>query len=54
MQQALEAFAKGKPVLVMDYFDRENEADLIVAAETLNVETIARLIRCNESSGIVV
>ncbi|QCO22983.1 3,4-dihydroxy-2-butanone-4-phosphate synthase [Acinetobacter cumulans] len=49
--QALEDIRQGKPVLVMDDFDRENEADLIVAAETLNVETMARMIR--DGSGIV-
>ena len=49
--QALEDLRQGKPVLVMDDFDRENEADLIVAAETLNVETMARMIR--DGSGIV-
>lgn len=49
--QALEDMRQGKPVLVMDDFDRENEADLIVAAETLNVETMARMIR--DGSGIV-
>lgn len=51
MQQALEDLRQGKPVLVMDDFDRENEADLIVAAETLTVETMARMIR--DGSGIV-
>ena len=51
IQQALEDIRQGKPVLVMDDFDRENEADLIVAAETLNVETMARMIR--DGSGIV-
>lgn len=51
IQQALEDMRSGKPVLVMDDFDRENEADLIVAAETLNVETMARMIR--DGSGIV-
>ncbi|MFW1766472.1 3,4-dihydroxy-2-butanone-4-phosphate synthase [Acinetobacter bereziniae] len=51
IQQALEDMCQGKPVLVMDDFDRENEADLIVAAETLNVETMARMIR--DGSGIV-
>ena len=51
IQQALEDMRQGKPVLVMDDFDRENEADLIVAAETLNVETMARMIR--DGSGIV-
>jgi len=49
--QALEDLRQGKPVLVMDDFDRENEADLIVAAETLTVETMARMIR--DGSGIV-
>lgn len=51
IEQALEDMRQGKPVLVMDDFDRENEADLIVAAETLNVETMARMIR--DGSGIV-
>lgn len=49
--QALEDIRQGKPVLVMDDFDRENEADLIVAADTLNTETMARMIR--DGSGIV-
>ncbi|MCU4615292.1 3,4-dihydroxy-2-butanone-4-phosphate synthase [Acinetobacter lwoffii] len=49
--QALEDLCQGKPVLVMDDFDRENEADLIVAAETLTIETMARMIR--DGSGIV-
>lgn len=51
LQQALEDMRQGKPILVMDDFDRENEADLIIAAETLNVETMARMIR--DGSGIV-
>ncbi|OAL81290.1 3,4-dihydroxy-2-butanone 4-phosphate synthase [Acinetobacter sp. SFB] len=51
IEKALEDIRQGKPVLVMDDFDRENEADLIVAAETLNVETMARMIR--DGSGIV-
>jgi len=49
--QALEDLRQGKPVLVLDDFDRENEADLIVAAETLTIETMARMIR--DGSGIV-
>ena len=51
VQQAIEDMRQGKPVLVMDDFDRENEADLIVAADTLNVSTMARMIR--DGSGIV-
>ena len=47
----LEDIRQGKPVLVMDDFDHENEADLIIAAETLTVETMARMIR--DGSGIV-
>jgi 3,4-dihydroxy 2-butanone 4-phosphate synthase len=41
----------GVPVILLDDFDRENEADLIVAADRLTVETMALLIR--ECSGIV-
>jgi 3,4-dihydroxy 2-butanone 4-phosphate synthase len=48
---ALEAMRTGVPVILLDDFDRENEADLIVAAEKLSVETMALLIR--ECSGIV-
>jgi 3,4-dihydroxy 2-butanone 4-phosphate synthase len=48
---ALEATRRGIPVILLDDFDRENEADLIVAAEKLTVETMALLIR--ECSGIV-
>ena len=48
---ALEAMRSGLPVILLDDFDRENEADLIVAAEKLTVETMALLIR--ECSGIV-
>lgn len=48
---ALEAMRDGIPVVLLDDFDRENEADLIVAAERLTTETMALLIR--ECSGIV-
>ena len=48
---ALEAMRAGIPVILLDDFDRENEADLIVAAEKLTVETMALMIR--ECSGIV-
>jgi 3,4-dihydroxy 2-butanone 4-phosphate synthase len=41
----------GRPVILVDDFDRENEADLIVAAESISVPTMALLIR--EGSGIV-
>ncbi len=48
---ALAATRAGIPVILLDDFDRENEADLIVAAEKLTVETMALMIR--ECSGIV-
>ncbi|MBB3121335.1 3,4-dihydroxy-2-butanone-4-phosphate synthase [Pseudoduganella violacea] len=48
---ALEAMRAGVPVILLDDFDRENEADLILAADKLTVESMALLIR--ECSGIV-
>jgi 3,4-dihydroxy 2-butanone 4-phosphate synthase len=51
MVEAIEAMREGRPVILIDDEDRENEADLIVAAETLTVQTMALLIR--ECSGIV-
>jgi len=51
IQAALEAMRAGVPVILLDDFDRENEADLIVATDRLTVETMALMIR--ECSGIV-
>ncbi|PHV06914.1 3,4-dihydroxy-2-butanone-4-phosphate synthase [Janthinobacterium sp. BJB412] len=48
---ALAAMRAGVPVVLLDDFDRENEADLILAAEKVTVESMALLIR--ECSGIV-
>jgi len=48
---ALEAMRAGRAVVLQDDHDRENEADLIVAAERITPETMALLIR--ECSGIV-
>ncbi len=41
----------GHPVILVDNFDRENEADLIVAADRISEKVMALLIR--ECSGIV-
>ncbi len=49
--QALADMRRGHPVILMDDFDRENEADLIVAAEKISRQTMALMIR--ECSGIV-
>ncbi len=51
LQQAADALRAGRPVLLADDADRENEADLIVAASLLSVPVMAMLIR--EGSGIV-
>lgn len=48
---ALDALRDGRPVVLQDDHDRENEADLVVAAERMSVETMALFIR--ECSGIV-
>ena len=49
--RAMRDMRLGRPVILVDDFDRENEADLIIAAETISVPTMALLIR--EGSGIV-
>ncbi|MBC7957728.1 MAG: 3,4-dihydroxy-2-butanone-4-phosphate synthase [Cytophagales bacterium] len=51
LRAALRALYQGRPILLFDDDDRENEADLIVAAERITAETMALLIR--EGSGIV-
>jgi len=51
MNLALNALRNGRGVLVVDDVDRENEADLIFAAESLTTKQMAMLIR--ECSGIV-
>lgn len=48
---ALDAVRKGIPVVLTDNDDRENEADLILAAERLTEASMAQLIR--DGSGIV-
>jgi 3,4-dihydroxy 2-butanone 4-phosphate synthase len=51
LRRALEDMRLGRPVILVDDFDRENEADLVAAAETISVPTMALFIR--EGSGIV-
>lgn len=51
LKRALDDVRRGYPVILMDDFDRENEADLIVAAERITSESMAMMIR--EGSGIV-
>lgn len=49
IDEALEALRRGRPVLVSDSEDRENEGDVILAAQTLTDEWLAWTIR--HSSG---
>lgn len=51
VRRAVEAIQKGIPVILTDDESRENEGDLILAAEKLTLQTMALLIR--ECSGIV-
>lgn len=51
LQAALQALRQGRGILVVDDEDRENEGDLIFAAESLTEQQMAMLIR--ECSGIV-
>ncbi|HVZ44299.1 MAG TPA: 3,4-dihydroxy-2-butanone-4-phosphate synthase [Ramlibacter sp.] len=49
--EVVRAIAEGQPVLVLDDSDRENEADLVCAAELVTQDIMALMIR--EGSGIV-
>lgn len=51
LEGALAAMREGRPVILTDYADREDEADLIIAAERITVPVMALTIR--ECSGIV-
>lgn len=51
VEAALEAMRKGRGVLVVDDESRENEGDIIFAAETMTTEQMAFMVR--ECSGIV-
>ena len=45
VEQALDALRAGRPVLVLDDEDRENEGDVILAAQTLEASWLAWTIR---------
>ena len=49
--EAIRAFREGRAVILQDDPDRENEGDLIIAAEMISEEIMAMMIR--ECSGIV-
>jgi 3,4-dihydroxy 2-butanone 4-phosphate synthase len=45
IEAAIAAMRAGIPVVMLDDHDRENEADLVVAAETLTRDVMAQMIR---------
>src|SRR5690625_4324632 len=51
IDQAIEAITAGKPVIVADDEDRENEGDFILSAELATTETIAFMVE--HSSGLL-
>ncbi|SAM01589.1 hypothetical protein [Absidia glauca] len=51
VEDALKDFADNKFVLVMDNEDRENEGDLIIAAEKVTTEQMAFLIKYSRMHG---
>lgn len=51
IEKAIEAIAAGQMVVVVDDEDRENEGDLIMAAETATPEAVALMVR--HTSGIL-
>jgi 3,4-dihydroxy 2-butanone 4-phosphate synthase/GTP cyclohydrolase II len=51
IEKAITAIAAGRPILVVDDEDRENEGDLIVAAEFADAETMGFFVR--HTSGVI-
>jgi len=51
IDDAIEDFKKGKPVVVVDDEDRENEGDLIIAGSLITTESMNFMIR--NTSGVV-
>ena len=51
IENAIAAIARGEIVIVVDDADRENEGDLIMAAEAMTPEAMAFMIR--HTSGVI-
>jgi hypothetical protein len=51
VEDAIDAIRKGKMVVVVDDMDRENEGDLIMAADACTPEDMAKIVRY--SSGVI-
>lgn len=51
IEDALEALARGRMIVVVDDEDRENEGDIIAASETVTAETVAFMM--NHARGLI-
>lgn len=51
VESALDALRRGEPVIVLDHAERENEADLILAAEHATAERVRFMVR--HTSGLI-
>ncbi|KAL8772452.1 MAG: hypothetical protein Q9209_002403 [Squamulea sp. 1 TL-2023] len=51
IEDTIEAFSRGEFIVVLDSTDRENEGDLIIAADAITTEKMAFMIR--HSSGLI-
>jgi 3,4-dihydroxy 2-butanone 4-phosphate synthase/GTP cyclohydrolase II len=51
IEQAVDAIGRGEPVIVVDDVDRENEGDLIIAAEKITPEAMGFMVR--HTSGVI-
>jgi 3,4-dihydroxy-2-butanone 4-phosphate synthase len=51
IEDAIEAYARGEFLIVVDDEDRENEGDLIIAADAMTPEKMAFMIR--HTSGVI-
>ena len=51
MDEIIQNFKLGNPVIVLDDFDRENEADIIIPGQFATAEIINKFIR--NSTGII-
>ncbi len=45
IEDTIEAYARGEFIVVLDSTDRENEGDLIIAAQDVTTEKMAFMIR---------
>ena len=51
IENAIDAIARGEAVVVVDDANRENEGDLIIAAEKTTADTMAFMVR--HTSGVI-